>query len=234
MKAFKEYITEDAKWARKQKSADRKSIKDGAKKPERPKAENTTVLFFGRMNPPTYGHEMALNQAQKLAEKHGAKLKVVASHSEGDERNPLSAKEKAKHLKRAFPHLNIEVADKEHATIMHHVKKAYDEGAKHLMVVAGGDRVKHYQQLLDHYNGTPSAGYKFNSIKVVNAGSRGEGIISASELRDHAASGDYNKFKTGLPSTMAKNFLYSKELFRDVSRGLKRASKAKEAKAKKK
>lgn len=227
MRRFKEYLIEDAKWARKQKTADRKSIKDSAKKPTRPKAENTTVLFFGRMNPPTYGHEMALQQAQKLAEKHGAKLKVVVSHSEGDERNPLDAKTKAKHLKRAFPHLNIEVADKQHATIMHHVKKAYDEGAKHLMVVAGGDRVNHYQQLLDHYNGSPSAGYKFNSIKVVNAGKRGEGIISASELRDHAASGDYDSFKKGLPSTMAKNFLYSKELFRDVGRGIKNAQKAK-------
>lgn len=186
----------------------------------------THVLVFGRMNPVTSGHEKVVQKAAKHAEKLGGKLKVIVSHSEGNDQNPLDPKTKLKHIKRAFPGVHVEVADKNAPTIMHHVKKSYDEGAKDLVVYAGGDRVKEYQRILQNYNGAPSPGYRFRSIKVVNAGSRGAGAVSGTEQRGYATSGDFNKFRGGLPSTIAPNFVHARELFNDTARAMKKHAKS--------
>jgi hypothetical protein len=206
------------------------------KKPSKwatPKAHGTTVMVFGRMNPVTAGHEKVVQQAARHAEKLGGRLKVVASHSEGNEQNPLDPKTKLKHLKRAFPGVNVELADKHAPTIMHHLKKAYDEGTKDVVVYAGGDRVKEYEKLLKNYNGAPSPGYRFRSIKVVNAGSRGPGAISGTEQREVARAGDFNRFRSGLPSSIATSFVHSRELFNDTARAVKKYSKQAEKKKKK-
>lgn len=185
----------------------------------------THVLVFGRMNPVTSGHEKVVQKAQKHAEKLGGKLKVIVSHSEGNHQNPLDPKTKLKHIQRAFPGVHVEVASKDSPTIMHHVKRSYDEGAKDLVVYAGGDRVKEYQRILQNYNGAPSPGYKFRSIKVVNAGTRGAGAVSGTEQRGYAASGDFEKFRGGLPSTIAPNFVHSRELYNDTARAMKKYNK---------
>ena len=98
------------------------------------------VLHYGRMNPPTKGHEENVNGVKDLAAKYNADHVIVASHSHDPKKNPLTPEQKQKHLHRAFPDANVEVATKEHPTIIQHAKKLAAKGYHHLIVAAGADR----------------------------------------------------------------------------------------------
>jgi predicted kinase/phosphopantetheine adenylyltransferase len=174
------------------------------------------VLHYGRMNPPTKGHEENINGVKELAAKHHADHLVVASHSQDKKKNPLSPEQKQKHLNRAFPDTNIEVASKEHPTIIHHAKRLAAKGYNHLIVAAGADRAKEYHDLLHKYNGKE---YNFKKITVTSTGQRKEGV-SGTDMRNHAKNNDYGSFKKNLPSNIQKNDKHSRELFHDTRSGM--------------
>jgi len=89
-------------------------------------------------------------------------------------------------------------------------------------MIAGSDRVKVFDAMLNQYNGVEGKAhgyYKFDSIKIVNAGERdpdSEGVegMSASKMRVAAADGDMDSFLQGVPS----GFADGKKLYRDVRR----------------
>ena len=57
--------------------------------------EKTVYFTFGRMNPPTIGHEKLMT---KLSEKSGKNpYRVYLSHSQDAKKNPLSFNEKVKY-----------------------------------------------------------------------------------------------------------------------------------------
>ena len=64
--------------------------------------EEKTVFFtFGRMNPPTTGHEKLLD---KLSRKAGRNpYNVYLSQSQDKKKNPLSYSEKVKYARKMFP-----------------------------------------------------------------------------------------------------------------------------------
>lgn len=186
------------------------------------------VMLFGRMNPPTKGHEENVEGMKKMSQRHGADHLVVASHSQDAKKNPLSPDVKLKHLKRAFPDTNVITSSKEKPTIMHHATDAYKKGYTHLTVVAGADRVPEYERLLKHYNGkfndevgspVRHGGYQFKSIKVVSTGERTKGV-SGTDMRNHAQNNDFKSFQANLSAAMRKNPNHAKELFQDVRRGM--------------
>ena len=185
----------------------------------------TEVLLFGRMNPITSGHEENVNAAHQLAVKHGGSLRVVGSHSHDPEKNPLSPEDKLKHMQRAFGHLKnttITTSSKEKPTIMHHASEAYKSGVKHLIIAGGSDRADEYKEKLTKYNGVtgkPHGEFHFDSISVANTGERKAGV-SGTDMRKHAAGGNYGKFKAGLPSRIQKNEKYSKDMYNDVRSGM--------------
>jgi hypothetical protein len=171
--------------------------------------EKHGVLAYGRMNPPTAGHEQVINKVHEVAKEHNAAHKVVLSHSQDKSKNPLPADVKVKHAQHAFPGTNIEAASKEHPTILHHAAAMAKQGVKHLHVVAGSDRVEEYHKLLHKYNGVNSAhgSYNFKSIKVHSSGERdpdaeGTSGVSGTKMREHASAGRKNKFHAALPSKM--------------------------------
>ena len=86
------------------------------------------TMLFGRMNPPTKGHEENVEGLKKMAAKDNSDHLVIASHSVDAKKNPLSPDVKLKHLKRAFPDTNITTSSKEKPTIMHHAADAYKKG----------------------------------------------------------------------------------------------------------
>ena len=187
------------------------------------------VLAFGRMNPPTAGHEKVINKVKEVAAKHNAEHHVVLSHTTNAKKDPLSQKDKIKHAKRAFPNTNIEGSDKEHPTIFHHAEKLHKQGVTHLHVVAGSDRVKEYKEKLNSYNGKADKSghvpYNFKKITVHSSGSRdpdAEGAegMSGTKMREHAKSNKYQEFKKGLSSHMAKHEAHAKELYKDVRKGM--------------
>ena len=183
--------------------------------------EKHGVLAYGRMNPPTAGHEQVINKVHEVAKEHNAVHKVVLSHSHDSNKNPLPADVKVKHARHAFPGTNIEAATKEHPTILHHASEMAKQGVKHLHVVAGSDRVEEYHKLLHKYNGVAGkhGNYKFKSIQVHSSGERdpdAEGTtgVSGTKMREHAAAGRKNKFHTALPSGMKKE--HKEALYHDL------------------
>ena len=116
--------------------------------------ETHAVLAFGRMNPPTTGHEVLVKKVRDVADEVGGSHHVVLSHSQDPGKNPLSAEQKVKHAKRFFPGTNISVSDKEHPNFLSQAAKLHKQGVTHLHMVAGSDRVPEYHKLLHKYNGT--------------------------------------------------------------------------------
>jgi hypothetical protein len=185
------------------------------------------VLAFGRMNPPTSGHEKVVNKVKEVAAKHSASHHVVLSHSQSAKKDPLSQSDKIKHAKRAFPGTHIEGSSKEHPTIFHAAEKLHKQGVTHLHVVAGSDRVKEYKEKLNHYNGKPNkeghVPFHFKKITVHSSGERdpdSEGAegMSGSKMREHAKSGNLHEFKKGVSSHMTH--AHAKELYHDVRKGM--------------
>lgn len=188
-------------------------------------AKRSEVLLFGRMNPPTAGHEQNVLAAHKLAQQHGATLNIVGSHSHDPKKNPLSPAQKLTHLNRAFGHLpdtTIGLSSKEQPTILHQAAAAHNRGVKHLILVGGEDRAEGHAKLIKQYNGVEGKGhgyYKFDHISVKNTGARQAGI-SGTELRNHAGRNDFESFKQHLPSKIAGNVKHARELFNHVKSGL--------------
>lgn len=177
----------------------------------------TLVFAFGRMNPPTNGHGKLVTKVKRLAQQMRADHLIIASHSEDKNKNPLPVAKKVKHLKAMFPNTNIINSDKSAPNFIRQLAKMtgkYD----HVVMVAGSDRVSHFQKLLDQYNGKD---FTFKSVKVVSAGERdpdAEGVtgISASKMRLYAKNNDFTNFKRGLPT----GYRGAKELFKDVRAGM--------------
>ena len=182
--------------------------------------EKHAVLAFGRMNPPTTGHEVLVNKVKDVANKYGASHHVVLSHSQDKSKNPLSARQKLKHAQRFFPNTNLSVSNAESPNFLTQAAKLHKKGVTHLHMVAGSDRVPEYKQLLQKYNGThEGALFNFKEIHVHSAGQRdpdAEGTegMSASKMREHAKTGNFKEFKKGIPGHVKND--HAKELFSDV------------------
>lgn len=187
--------------------------------------EKHAVMAFGRMNPPTTGHEVLVNKVKDVAKTFGASHHVILSHSQDKSKNPLSAEQKVKHAQRFFPKTNISVATKEEPNFLTQAAKLHKQGVTHLHMVAGSDRTDEYYKLLHKYNGThKGALFNFKHIKVHSAGERdpdAEGTtgMSASKMRSHAAEGNFNKFKQGIPKHVKPE--HAKELYNHVREGMR-------------
>ena len=176
--------------------------------------EQTSVVSFGRFNPPTIGHQKLIQKTEDEASARGAKATIIASHSEGTSKNPVPQKAKLGYLGQLVKHdTEVRGSSKAEPTILHAAAKEFKSGAKHFVMVAGSDRVKEYQDLLDKYNDGkqyPHGKYKFKSIKVVSAGQRdpdAEGVegMSGTKIRDLARKGQTQKFKSALPLELRDN-----------------------------
>ena len=181
-------------------------------------------MAFGRMSPPTTGHEVLVNKVKDVAKQHNANHSVVLSHTQDKDKNPLSSDDKLKHAKRFFPNTNLSTSSKESPTFLSHAEKLHKQGVTHLHMVAGSDRVPEYEKKLAQYNGTGKGKlYNFKKITVHSAGERdpdaeGTAGMSASKMRAHAASGNFKEFKKGVPKHVPEH--HAKEMYHDVRKGM--------------
>ena len=186
--------------------------------------EKHAVMAFGRMNPPTTGHEVLVNKVKSVAKQVGGSHHIVLSHTQDAAKNPLTPAQKVKHAKRFFPDTNISLATKEEPNFLTQAAKLHKQGVTHLHMVAGSDRVAEYHKLLHKYNGThEGALFNFKKITLHNAGARdpdaeGTSGMSASKMRSHATSNNFDDFKQGIPKHVPEH--HAKELFRDVRKGM--------------
>ena len=182
--------------------------------------KKTVAVLFGRMNPPTSGHEENVEGLKKLANQHDGDHLVIASHSHDAKKNPLTPEQKIKHLKRAFPNTNITSSSKEKPTLFHHLSDLHKKGYTHVVLAGGSDRAEELHRLKD-YNGKEGKHgyYNFKSITTQSTGERKQGV-SGTDMRKHATSNDFTSFRKGLPSKLAANEGHAKEVFSDVRRGM--------------
>ena len=178
--------------------------------------DKKAVITFGRMNPPTVGHEKLLNKMIKTAiDVKGTPL-VYLSKTQDAKKNPLSYNDKIKFAQLMF---GKKYVIKSEARTIIEVAKELQKKYSDLVIVVGSDRVREFDTLLNKYNGKE---YQYNSIEVVSAGERdpdSEGVdgMSASKMRALAVDGDMAEFSKGVPST---NNTLVKSLYTAVRKGL--------------
>lgn len=174
-------------------------------------AEQDSVMYFtfGRMNPPTTGHEKLL---QTLAQKAGSNpYRVYLSQSQDSKKNPLSYNDKVKYARKFFPkHARQIILDKEIKNVFSILVKLYDEGIKNIVMVVGSDRINEFNVLANKYNGVKARHgfYNFQSINIASAGERdpdSEDVsgMSASKQREAAVNNDFIAFQQGAPKSVS-------------------------------
>lgn len=159
-------------------------------------APKIAAFAYGRMNPPTKGHEKLINTIKAQPGDHF----LFLTHTQDIKSNPLSFADKVFYAEKMFP--DIKIGDAGVKTIIDAMKKLQSLGYKDIIYVAGSDRVEQFDQLLSKYNGKD---YQFNSIRTVNAGMRdpdAEGTtgVSASKAREYAVMGAKRSFLTTIPA----------------------------------
>lgn len=186
--------------------------------------DKTAYFTFGRMNPPTIGHEKLLTSLSKKAK--GNPYFVYLSQSADPKKNPLKFTDKIKYARKSFPkHARQILVDKKVKNVFDVAVKLADDGYKNVVMVVGSDRVREFDVLLNKYNGKKGRHglYNFNSISVISAGDRdpdAEGAegMSASKMRSAATSGDFATFGQGVSKSLSN--AEAKKLYNAVRSGM--------------
>ena len=179
---------------------------------------NPAVATFGRHNPIHKGHEAIFNKMDKLK---GKKF-IYTSHSQ-NEKNPMSAEDKVKYIKKVVPSAEVRASSKESPTLLHMASHIHGEGHDELHVVVGSDRAADFEKTLNRYNGVkgPHGYYNFKKITVHSVGRDpdAEGVegLSATKMRDAAKNNDHETFRSGLPDSIKQ---HSKEIMNKVRSGM--------------
>ena len=186
--------------------------------------EKTVYFTFGRMNPPTTGHEKLMNE---LSKKSGSNpYKVYLSQSTDKKKNPLDFKYKVKTVRKFFPkHARSVMLNKKVKNVFDAVTEMYNDGFKNITMVVGSDRINEFNILLKKYNGVKGRHglYNFNKINVISAGDRDPDAddisgMSASKMRSLANEGDFTQFSQGLPRNVSN--ADAKKVYNEVRKGM--------------
>ena len=186
--------------------------------------QKTVVFSFGRLNPPTVGHQKLLQKIVQTAQRLSGQPMMFVSYSQDAKKNPLTAKQKITYIKKMFPKEARQLKLQDNPKLRNAMEIATELHGKYdnLVMVVGSDRVRDFKTLLNKYNGVDSRHgfYKYDNIQIVSAGERdpdAEGVagMSASKMRAAAASGDYDSFTLGLPSGFD-----GEKLFKDIRLGM--------------
>jgi len=186
--------------------------------------EKTVYFTFGRMNPPTTGHEKLMNELSKKSGKNP--YRVYLSQSTDEKKNPLDFKYKVKTVRKFFPkHARSVMLNKKVKTVFDAVTEMYNDGFKNITMVVGSDRINEFNTLLKKYNGVKGRHglYNFNKINVISAGDRDPDAddisgMSASKMRSLAKEGDFTQFSQGLPRNVSN--ADAKKVYNEVRRGM--------------
>ena len=177
------------------------------------------TFCFGRMNPPTIGHE----QVFKTMKAQGGDMLIFVSQTQDRKRNPLDYSQKIDFIRKLHPQYAGDVVDNSSLNTPWKVASyLYDQGYRHATFVGGDDRQKMYQDL-KKYNGQegPHGFYEFETFDFESSGERDEGDsgvagISATKARQAAIDGDLKEFSK---TTGAGE--YAEDLYNAVRTGLK-------------
>ena len=181
----------------------------------------TAAVAFGRMNPPTIGHQKVV--AAILKQKADAHFLFVSQTHKPTGKNktryenPLPFDTKLGFIQQAFP--NIDIGDTSVGTAIGVLQSLEKQGFENVIFVCGSNRVAAFTELFNKQNGID---YNLKSIKIESSGARdpdAEGAegMSASKMRAAAIANDFELFKTGLPAGLQGD---ADEVFSAVRQGL--------------
>ena len=184
-------------------------------------AGKTAAVAFGRMNPPTIGHQKVVDAILKQeADAHF--LFVSQTHKPTGKNktryeNPLPFDVKLGFIQQAFP--NIDIGDTSVSTAIGILQSLEKQGFDNVIFVCGSDRVTAFTELFNKQNGID---YDLKSIKIESSGARdpdaeGADGMSASKMRAAAIEDDFETFKTGLPAGLQGE---AEQVFSAVRQGL--------------
>jgi hypothetical protein len=159
----------------------------------------TVVCTFGRMNPPTIGHQLLIDKIVALATKEKGEPVLFLSKSQDKKKNPLGFKDKVAFAKKFFPKVSVPDVDTI-KTPINALTWLSSKGVEKVIMVVGSDRVSSFQSF-QKYNGKD---FDLKEYLVVSAGDRDPDAddatgMSASKMRGFVKVGDYNSFRKGLP-----------------------------------
>lgn len=160
--------------------------------------QSTAVISFGRMNPPTVGHQKLVDKVKQVARSKNGKPMIFLSHTQDSKKNPLGYSDKIKFARIAF---GRDVVKPSSAKTIIDIAKQLENDYDNLVMVVGDDRVKEFDTLLNKYNGKE---YSFKTVEITSAGTRDPDSsdvsgMSASKMREYVSNDDIDSFRSGLP-----------------------------------
>jgi len=185
----------------------------------------TAVISWGRMNPPTIGHQRVIDVVKGTAQKVQGDPIIFVTKTQDAKKNPLSFAEKVHFIQELFPGVTVN-QNSSVKTIIQALQLLQGQGYKNVAIVAGSDRVDQYQSLVDKYNNTPDKSgeipFAFKNVKVVSSGERDPDAdditgMSASKMRNFAVNNDFDSFAQGVAGN---NEVLAKQMFQRVRKGM--------------
>lgn len=159
---------------------------------ENKKPQKTAVFTFGRFNPPTSGHLVNIDKVFSIPGDHF----IYVTHSEDDDKNPLSTSFKTKLLKSARPKYSdsFRTSNTKMYSPVQISEHLHENGYDKVIFVIGQDRFNEFKRILKD----------FDYVEVVSSGKRVDDI-SGTELRKLAVKNDFEDFSKIMGSDFPKN-----------------------------
>ena len=175
----------------------------------------TVVIAWGRLNPPTSGHELLINKVRTIARLEKGDPMVYLSHSQDSKKNPFDYNTKVKYAQKAFGN----IVQRSSANTIFKVLGELEKKYQRLVLVVGSDRVAEFRSLFEKYG----KDYSFEKLEVVSAGERDPDAddvtgMSASKMREMAVKDNFDDFKSGLPKLLQRD---AKKVYDDLRIAMK-------------
>lgn len=144
------------------------------------------VFSFGRINPPTSGHQKLVDQLCLEAFEQNATARLYLSKTQDSKRNPLAPEHKLFIVKEVFPQIEVRLAQ----TIFSAFDEMADEGFDDAIFYCGADRYESFSNSLIPYIGTE---IRLKSLQIKKI-ERLDEDVSASKAREAALKNDWKSF----------------------------------------
>jgi len=165
------------------------------------------VLAFGRMNPPTIGHEKLIEECAKVAKEEGCDYQIYLSNSHDKKKNPLDPQTKINLVKKMFPQYANHIHVDREISNPFKVMEKFNTEHEDVIWVAGGEDVPMYERNFTSHMKKDSPDFFYLNFRVHTAGERSadaEGAtgMSATKMRGFALQADFQSFRSGMPRTI--------------------------------
>lgn len=176
------------------------------------------VFAFGRMNPPTIGHEKLVDKIKSVASQHGAVPRLYLSHTQNTKKDPLPYESKIDYARSAFGKMVTSSNSKNLIGVLQGLEA---EGVTYAALVCGSDRVVEFRRMLNDYNGRD---FTITKLEVISAGERDPDAddvtgMSASKMRALAITGKQEEFFRGAPSGLS--MIRKKKMYNEIRKNMK-------------